>query len=32
MSEKETDMVLKRIKRVEKGLYDEFEFDDLDDM
>jgi hypothetical protein len=32
MGEKEMEMVLKRMKRVEKGLYDEFRFDDLDDL
>jgi hypothetical protein len=32
MNDKNLDMVLKRIKRVEKGLYDEFEIDDLDDL
>jgi len=32
MSEKEAEIVLKRMKRVEKGLYDEFRFDDLDDL
>lgn len=32
MGEKEMEIVLKRMKRVEKGLYDEFRFDDLDDL
>ncbi len=32
MGEKEMEMVLKRMKRVEKGLYDDFRFDDLDDL
>ena len=32
MSEKEAEIVLKRMKRVEKGLYDEFRFDDLDEL
>ncbi len=32
MSDKNLDAVLKRIRRVEKGLYDEFEFEDLDDL
>ena len=32
MSEQGIEVVLKRMKRVEKGLYDDFRFDDLDDL
>jgi len=32
MSEKEMEMVLKRMRKVEKGLYHDFRFDDLDDL
>lgn len=32
MSERDMENVLKRMKRVENGLYDEFRFDDLDDL
>lgn len=33
MSDKEMDVVLKRIKKVENGLYNEdYNFDDLDDL
>lgn len=32
MNEQEIEVVLKRMKRVEKGLYDDFRFDDLDEL
>ncbi len=32
MSEREMEIVLKRMRKVEKGLYHDFRFDDLDDL
>jgi len=32
MGEKEMEMVLKRMKKVEKGLYNDYGFDDLEDL